>query len=345
MGWLVRPSGAQTAASSRVTARRAQRPSMTLQARARVKEFQRARLLAAAICVIDERGYPNATVADILARARISRAAFYEQFSSREDCLLDVLTHVTEQVRARLVEADLGRLGWCERMRAGLWIILSHFDREPAAARVCVIETLRGGPDAIERRSELLRRLSAIVDVGRNESDRPEACPPLTAEGLVGAMSTILYSRLHSEKDEPVLSLLGELMSIAVLPYLGASAAQRERTRPARGDRSRTTDVGAQRDAPLDGGTVRLTYRTARVLEALHDQPGASNRTVSGYAEIPDQGQVSKLLARLERLKLIANSAEPPTRGQMNAWSLTGTGEQLIRAACRNDPYPNKRAA
>ena len=332
-------------ASSRVRARRAQRPSLSMQARARVREFQRARLLAAAICVIDERGYPDATVGDILARARISRAAFYEQFSSREDCLLGVLTHVTEQVRARLVDADLGRREWCERLRAGLWIILSHFDREPAAARVCVIETLRAGPNAIERRSELLGHLSAIVDSGRNGSERTEACPPLTADGLVGAMWTILYSRLHSQRDEPVLPLLGELMSIVVLPYLGASAALRERTRPAPRDMYRTTGVRTERRAPLDGGAVRLTYRTACVLEALRDHPGASNRAVGEQAEISDQGQVSKLLARLERLKLITNSAQSETGGQINAWSLTGTGEQLIRAACRNDLYPNKRAA
>ena len=100
-------------------------------------------------------------------------------------------------------------------------------------------------------------------------------------------------------------------MSIVVLPYLGASAALRERTRPASRDMYRTTGVRTQASTPrLTGAPCGLPTRTACVLEALRDHPGASNRAVGEQAEISDQGQVSKLLARLERLKLITNSAQ-----------------------------------
>ncbi len=41
---------------------------------------------------------------------------------------------------------------------------------------------------------------------------------------------------------------------------------------------------------------MRLTYRTARVLEGVAGEPGISNRVVAEHAGISDPGQVSKLL-------------------------------------------------
>jgi hypothetical protein len=77
---------------------------------------------------------------------------------------------------------------------------------------------------------------------------------------------------------------------------------------------------------------MRLTYRTARVLEVVAAHPGASNRLVAEHAGIADQGQVSKLLARLAGLELMHNTGEGHARGERNAWRLTPRGEEIERA-------------
>jgi DNA-binding IclR family transcriptional regulator len=74
---------------------------------------------------------------------------------------------------------------------------------------------------------------------------------------------------------------------------------------------------------------MRVTYRTARVLEGVAGCPGASNRLVAERAGIHDPGQVSKLLARLKRLGLLLNTGEGRVKGEPNAWSLTPLGERL----------------
>ena len=78
---------------------------------------------------------------------------------------------------------------------------------------------------------------------------------------------------------------------------------------------------------------MRLTYRTARVLEGVAELGGRgsdpSNRMVADYAGIADPGQISKLLARLERLGLLANTGEGHAKGEPNAWTLTAKGEQV----------------
>jgi AcrR family transcriptional regulator len=305
-------------------------------------EIQRSRLLAAALGAIEELGYPRVTVAHIAARARVSRRTFYELFDNREDCLLAALESVVETVRDELSHADLDDLSWRERVRIGLWTILSFFEREPVLARVCIVQALRGGPRILERREQVLTELARVVDEGRSEgSSRNVQCPPLTAEGLVGAGSSIVYGRLLRDGREPLTDLLPELMGMIVLPYQGSAPARREQARPAPAVLSRDA---ASASSAADGGDdsvgnsdllagvpMRLTYRTALVLEAIARRPGVSNRVVAELAEISDQGQVSKLLARLERLGLVANTGVGHSKGEPNAWALTRTGIRVAQ--------------
>ena len=303
-----------------------------------IVEIQRSRLLAAAVGAVDELGYADTTVTDVTNRARVSRRTFYELFSSREECLLAVLEDVVALIAGDVADAGVEGLPWRERVRTGLWAILAFLDREPALARVCVIQALRGGPEVLRRREELLAGLAVAVDEGRGEGARAEQCTPLTAEGVVGAAFTIVYARLLRGEHEPLTGLLGELMGMIVLPYMGVAAARREQSRPAPGvSRVRRDAVsgpaapGCAVGDPLEGVSMRLTYRTARVLEGVAERPGGSNRAVAERAGIHDPGQVSKLLARLERLGLLANTSEGHAKGEPNAWSLTPKGTRVVQ--------------
>jgi AcrR family transcriptional regulator len=305
-----------------------------------VAEIQRSRLLAAAVLVFDERGYAGTTVAHITTKARISRRTFYELFANREECLAAVVEDALDRVGRELPAAVLGQLEWCERIRIGLGAILAFLDREPMLARVCVVQAARGGPGVLERREEAMQALAGVIDAGRSASPRGGECSPLTAEGLVGAAFAIVCSRISRGEREPLTALLGELMGMIVLPYLGPAAARREQMRPLSRELSaRTLGAGRTVGDPLEGLQMRMTYRTARVLEGIADHPGASNRVVSDYAGIQDQGQVSKLLARLERLGLLVNSGNGHAKGEPNAWELTFKGEQVahsVRLPSRN---------
>jgi hypothetical protein len=77
---------------------------------------------------------------------------------------------------------------------------------------------------------------------------------------------------------------------------------------------------------------VRVTYLTARVLEYLAKHPHASNRAIAEYADVLDEGQMSKLLVRIQRLGLIENSGRVPIKGAPNAWTLTRRGVDAERA-------------
>ena len=306
--------------------------------RVQVEEIQRSRLLSAAAAVIDELGYEQASVQRIAARARVSRRTFYELFGNREECLVALLDEVAERVERELVAVGLEGLVWRERVRGGLWVILSFLDAEPLLARISVVQALHGGPQALERREQLLERLAAVLDEGRREGPRGEECTLVTAEGLVGGAFGVVYARLRCGDRRPLTGLLDELMGMIALQYLGARAARGEQRRPApaprpapRGERVSTR---MEKD-PLDEVNMRLTYRTARVLACIAELgergSGPSNRVVAERAGVTDLGQISKLLRRLERLGLAVNTGGGHHSGAPNAWELTPLGNQVAR--------------
>jgi AcrR family transcriptional regulator len=310
--------------------------------RVQVSEMQRLRLLRAAVAAVEELGYANATVAQITTLARVSRRTFYDLFANREDCLLAVIEDAVARVEHEFEEANLTELPWVERLRTGLWLILCYFDSEPALARLCVIQSARGSQRVLERREQLLASLALAVDAGRGESSNPEDCQPLIAEGLVGAALSIIYSRLLKRDPEPLSGLLGELMGMLALPYLGSALARAERARPVPALVAQTPKRRYSGEWVAQSLPMRLTYRTALVLETVEENPGVSNRRVGEEVGVADPGQLSRLLSRLEGLGLLQNTGRGHSKGEPNAWRLTPTGQKVTQSIRTDGRYASK---
>jgi AcrR family transcriptional regulator len=306
------------------------RPAGGSVGREQVSEIQRARMITAMSEVASERGAGNATVAHVVARSGVSRRTFYEMFADREDCLAEAFQVATSHAAQRVIPAYRAARGWQGRLRAAIAALLLFIEDEPDMGRLLVVEALGGGPRVLAHRAEILAQLAAVVDEGR-ELARTQP-PPLTAEGVLGGAFALVHARLPQHEGESLTGLLGPLMGLIVGPYLGSAAARREIERPApRLDHAQPRE---HRD-PLRGLDMRLTYRTVRVLVAVGAHPGASNRRVAQAAGVEDQGQISKLLRRLESLGLIHNTGEGHSKGEPNVWTLTRRGgevEQAIRA-------------
>jgi len=123
--------------------------------------------------------------------------------------------------------------------------------------------------------------------------------------------------------------LTGGLMAMIVHPYLGSAAARRELDRPA--PQAKGSGSGALKD-PFKDLSIRFTYRTARVLATIAANTGASNRLVANTSGIADEGQTSRLLARLQQAELIENRGAGRKKGEANAWALTERGKAVQTA-------------
>jgi AcrR family transcriptional regulator/DNA-binding MarR family transcriptional regulator len=297
--------------------------------REQVVDIQRARILAGMLDVAAERGAGNVTVAHVVARSGVSRRTFYEIFEDREDCFLAAFDEAVGRIEAVVLPAYRRGAKWRERVRAGLTAMLELLDLEPGVGRFVIVETLGAGPQALERRQHALDRMASAIGEGSEEKERSQALPPLTAEGIAGGVLSIVHAHLVEGNPTPLVGLANPLMSMIVLPYLGPAAARKELERPVP-RRSRKSN-GASFN-PLKGLEMRLTYRTVRVLMAIGEHPGVSNRRIAEAAGVSDQGQISKLLARLDSLSLIENSGFGQAKGESNSWYLTERGREIEQA-------------
>jgi AcrR family transcriptional regulator len=309
--------------------------------RERVLEIQRVRILAAMLEECSARGAGNVTVAHVVERAGVSRRTFYELFSDREDCFLGAFDDALTRASRYALDSYDPSARWVERCRVALIGLLTFLDTERDAGHLLIVGSLGAGDRALQRRQHVLAQITNIIDEGRKTSKTAAELPPLTAEGIVGGVLSVLHSRLllfsssMTDSDasiEPprgsLLDLAGPLMSMIVLPYQGPTAARKELARPV----PKPTGVHRPEHNPLGELEMRLTYRTVRVLMAIAAQPGSSNRTVADTAEVTDQGQISKLLARLHHIDLIQNTGGGATRGEPNAWTLTNKGKHIQKA-------------
>lgn len=310
--------------------------SHTRRGTSHVVQMQRRRLLSAFAEVLAQSGLEAAGVGRVCARAGVSRRTFYDLFDDREDCFAAAFDAAIERISAVMLAACSPSGRWHERVRSGLAALLELFDEDPGLVRVCLMETLKGGPAVRRRRAHVLDLLANAVDEGRLSMRGAIGPVPLTAESIVGGAISVVCARFLEHDRAPsepagLSELLNPLMSMIVQPYLGRAAARRELEhslppcRPASGDGAGSSHVHEPfRDLP-----IRITFRTARVLATIAALPGASNREIADAAGVADQGQMSKLLRRLEASGLIENGSGGHEKGEPNAWRLTERGEAV----------------
>jgi AcrR family transcriptional regulator len=331
-------------AKTGVPARRSPRPG-PLGGKMFIPLSQRTRLLDAVAEVIAEQGLDGFRPKWVCGRAGMSGRTFYDLFADREDCLLALfdreLRVMADAIRPsyeRIAEKD-----WEDRVRAGLSALLYYLDGHPDIARFVFVEAMGAGPRVLARRAKALNAVAHAIDAGRRyrkgHSRPTQQPPPLTAENVVGGVFNVIHARICLKAEGKTAGSLNELlnplMATIVLPYRNQSAAQRELNR-----RSVPWDLPVGRVQPkrarrgrgvVPSADFRLTYRTLAVLTAISDDPGLSNQGVAAAAGIKDEGQASKLLAKLARLRVIENTGPGYPSGAPNEWRLTKRGRKVVR--------------
>ena len=194
-----------------------------------VQASQRERLLRATVAVIAIKGYPAVTVADIVRQAKVSRAAFYLHFRSREDCFLAAtrrggrLLYNSVMRAAQEVPADAGDE---EMLRVALRAFLRFLADEPAFARVFYIDMPTAGPDAVERLQDAGFRFAELNAKWhrRARTRHPEwpAVPDEAYQALAGATAELIRSWVSAGKSEA----LHELEDTVVALHLAVLAAR-----------------------------------------------------------------------------------------------------------------------
>ena len=154
------------------------------------RELRRRSLIVAAIKVYGELGFRQASVKAICTEAGLTERYFYESFSNGEDLLLAayhaVIDGLLDELTQTSVQVQAGRTG---RARAMLHAYFSLLRREPAAARLILIEIRGVSVAATDAYTVALRgiahKLADAFSITNEETQQ------LLALGVVGGISQI----------------------------------------------------------------------------------------------------------------------------------------------------------
>lgn len=184
-----------------------------------VARNQRVRLLAAMLRLLPEHGYPALTIGQLTSEAGVSRAAFYGQFSGKEECFLaayEVASRwLRERVEAAVVECD----DWEERVRVGATEALRLLGANEPVAHLLAVEAYRAGEAARDSQQALLGCFAAALrDAPRSEREIPSEIADLLLGGIVSLVARYVSTGRAEELPEATAPLVEYLL----LPYLGA---------------------------------------------------------------------------------------------------------------------------
>jgi AcrR family transcriptional regulator len=174
-------------------------------------EKRRARIVAAALTLFASGGYTVTSVDEIVARARVSKSAFYEFFESKEDCFREVLADEGgELMHDVLTEAASGH-NHHERLRLGITrFVTSSFERSDVA-RLLIVESVGLSPGVERVRHEIQARFAdSVTEEVRHAQHDPfyaDKDPAVFGRAVVGAVSDAVgYYLTHPGLDADSLA-------------------------------------------------------------------------------------------------------------------------------------------
>jgi hypothetical protein len=142
---------------------------------------------------------------------------------------LALFDDLLEQTCATLADArQAQRSSWLDGVRAAMSALLDLFDASPDIARFLIIGSLAGDDLLLEHRSRALATIAQELEAGAPSPVVGSTPAPFGAEALVGAIVSILHARLLEDPAPALRPLLGSLMSVIALTYLGVDASRAE---------------------------------------------------------------------------------------------------------------------
>ncbi|WCB94666.1 hypothetical protein DSM104299_03404 [Baekduia alba] len=169
---------------------------------------ERARLIAAMAEALTTRPLAAVTADDVIRRAGLPRAVFFQHFADVEDCFLATYEASAALLRAQTTAAVLGGVGrpYEERIALGVRAYLETLAAEPGLARAFLRDVTAAGPEALRRRRAVNERFAAMIHVlaEQHADELPDgyAVHPDMARELVEALEELVLLSIADDRAQ-----------------------------------------------------------------------------------------------------------------------------------------------
>lgn len=167
---------------------------------------------------VAERGYEATTVPEVVARARVSRNAFYEFFSDKTSCFIAACDEEASELLG-VVLAFASEPSWTEALSKGTRAYLDWWAQRPAFARAYFIGLPVAGEPAVAQRERGYERFRAVfrelANRAREEQPGLPPVPEIVSRVLVLAITELVAEEVRAGRTEQLPELERGIVVIA----------------------------------------------------------------------------------------------------------------------------------
>jgi AcrR family transcriptional regulator len=160
------------------------------------KGAPRERLMDGMVAAVIRHGYTDASIAQAIAHAHVSRGTFYEHFTDKEDCFLaaydDLATRMTLQLRQAVEQAP-----WPAKANAMLSVVLDPEEQSTPRWRLLLSLSRGGSPRVRLARERLVSELEQLLDELLCDPPPGTLTLDVPSKALLGGVRSVLSVRRY----------------------------------------------------------------------------------------------------------------------------------------------------
>ena len=258
---------------------------------------QRERLFGAMVALSSEKGYEATKIGDLAKVAGVSRAAFYDHFKDKQECLLEAVAALVEPTIALIERSEDAGTGEA-RVRQAMEAFFGLIANQPAASKMCFIEVYAAGAEGeaeIERLLDIFERFGVSQ---LNQIPGRKGMPPQMARAILGGLQKVIHKRLYSDEADQLPRIAEDIANwgLSYPPPPGPLEAPRRRGRKARpfAERQAIAHPPERVLRALAAIVAEKGYQATTVAEVV-ERAGTSQRVFYGHFENKEEAFLAAL--------------------------------------------------
>jgi AcrR family transcriptional regulator len=183
---------------------------------------ERSLLLAATARLAASEGYGALTGPRIRSLAGVPRRSFERHFADLDDCFLTACAVVGRRALAGAACRGAAVRPWAAGVDRALLAVFAQIHRQPAQAKMALLDVLEPGVDGLRVRADLVADASALLLATVPEERRP---PTTAVEASVGAVWQIVCDHVAADRLPRLRDLAPSLTLLLAAPVEGMHIA------------------------------------------------------------------------------------------------------------------------
>jgi len=186
------------------------------------RESERKRqILNSGIKIFGEKGFQNATIAEIAKEAGVGDATIYEYFKNKEDLMLAIPVEITKELIPLINDHMMGIKGALNKLRKFIWWWLNYVEKNPGYGSIVLLELKTSktyvSNEAYQAARNFYKIVLDIIREGQEEgSIKKEINIYLARSICVGAIEHIIIRWLLKERKYSLTQYADELADLLI---------------------------------------------------------------------------------------------------------------------------------